>query len=132
MKLPITRAVGVDLVKVLRIGSILAKPTGCRFLQRVLHPRERIHAESLSDHSRFLYVAGCWATKEAIFKTLKSNDQRSFVFNQWYRYLESGKPLIGCDKPAFDEFQLSISHDGDFLIATVLRQELVDITTNIH
>lgn len=130
MKLPITRAVGVDLIKVLRIDSILARKTGPRFLQRVLHPSERIHVESLAASSRALYVAGCWATKEAIFKTLESNDQLRFVFNHWYRYLKNGRPLIGCDQSLSEEFQLSISHDGGFLVATVLRQELIDMTTS--
>lgn len=130
MKLPITRALGVDLIKVLRIGTLLSKPIGYRFLQRVLHPSEICHIESLSEDNRVLYVAGCWATKEAIFKSLNSIDQRSFAFNKWYRYLENGRPLIGCDKPTLDEFQLSISHDGGFVLATVVRQEIVEFTTN--
>lgn len=122
-----TLAIGVDLIQIKRIEAILAKPRGSRFLERVLHSSEQAHFASLSGQSRVRYVAGCWATKEAIYKTLSSIEQRKFTFNEWYRYLENGIPVIGSEAPSDNQFQLSISHDGDFLVATVLRQRLIEL-----
>lgn len=128
MKFPITVAIGVDLVKILRIGTILAKPSGPKFLDRVLHSCEKIHAASLAQERLQLYVAGCWAMKEAIYKTLPSASQRDFTFSQWYRYQEEGRPLVGSNASRSDQFQLSLTHDTDYLVATVLRQELLDLS----
>ncbi|WPK24875.1 hypothetical protein PUMCH_002172 [Australozyma saopauloensis] len=127
MKIPITRAIGVDLIRVDRIAALLAKPSGTRFLQRVLHPSERSAASKLNAQNCATYVAGCWATKEAIFKSLPAVEQHSFQFNRWYRFLDNGRPIIGSEVPHSDEFLLSISHDDGILVATVLRQEYIDI-----
>lgn len=127
MKLPITLAVGVDLVKILRIEALLAKPRGPRFLQRVLHSSERVLLPSLSNENRARYVSGCWATKEAVYKTLPTVKQRKFTFCEWYRYLKDGIPCVGSDMLTDEEFKLSISHDDGLLIATVLRQRIVEI-----
>lgn len=127
MKLPVTLAIGVDLIQITRIEALLAKPRGSRFLQRVLHSSERSYCATMAGQNRIRYVAGCWATKEAIYKTLPSIQQQKFTFNEWYRYLENGIPAIGSDTRSDDRFQLSISHDGDFLVATVLRQQIIEL-----
>ncbi|CAH2354053.1 putative holo-[acyl-carrier-protein] synthase [[Candida] railenensis] len=127
--------IGVDIVKISRFNSLLAKDGGkngktgtSRFIRRVLHPKELMEFEELRQNDsiepRVRYVAGSWAAKEAIFKTLDPKDQKIFQFKDWYRYKDSfGKPHIwNDDYNEREQFLLSISHDGDTLIANVLRQ----------
>lgn len=66
--------------------------------------------------------------KEAVFKTLDDDEQRRFRFNQWYRvYDGNGRPRVAHEAHTPDEFMVLLSHDGDFVVATVLRQKWMDI-----
>ena len=118
------KAIGVDMVKILRITRILQGTHRDRFLNKVLHKKE-LESLARSKPERVLqFVAGSWAAKEAVFKTLDRKDQLRFQFRDWYRYNIEGKPNISrVDSFSNDRFLLSISHDGDHLIATVLRLE---------
>lgn len=79
--------------------------------------------------------AGSWAAKEALFKTLDVSQQKQFEFKNWYKTNDSnGKPSISWDvesgmniEPKCNIFMLTISHDKDLLIATVLRQRFAEI-----
>lgn len=134
------RGIGVDLVQISRFTAILSKhgvDSGYsrRFVRRVLHPKElplfAALADELLDHS-VRYIAGSWAAKEAVFKTLDSTEQARFQFKDWYRTSNTCKPGIerdpsshdpsSHDPSSHDQFLLSISHDGGMLVATVLRQ----------
>jgi len=117
-------AIGVDIVRISRISRLLDK-SKLRFLQRVLHPSEIEVYSKLHGNRKAQYVAGSWAAKEAVFKTLDQSAQRSFQFRNWYRFSQEKRPFIGVDGwDKSEEFHLSISHDEDMLIATVLRQRL--------
>lgn len=126
------RGLGVDLVDLLRFQRIFTRDKKYidRFTTRILHPHELDKLKHLRDNTtRIRYVAGSWASKEAVFKTLDLTDQKSFAFNQWYRFNdENGKPHITsqlyCQNNNDDQFLLSISHDKNMLIATVIRQTL--------
>lgn len=115
---------GVDLVHILRFARLLSK--GERFTEklceRILHPRELAQFRLLDARAATRYIAGSWASKEAVFKTLGEREQAAFQFKQWYRYKEGNRPAIGSETST-DRFMLSISHDNDMLIATVLRAE---------
>lgn len=113
--------IGVDLVKVSRIATLVSGRHSTHFLQRVLHPSELAVLRTLDELSHSQYVAGCWAAKEAVYKTLDAPAQRAFEFRKWYRYAVNGRPAIALDGVT-DEFLLSISHDDGMLVATVLRQ----------
>lgn len=124
------RGIGVDLVQISRFRAILGKhgmdsTYSRRFVRRVLHPKELSRfaalAVELLDHS-VRYVAGSWAAKEAVFKTLDPPEQARFQFKDWYRTSNARKPGIERDPSSHDQFLLSISHDGGMLVATVLRQ----------
>lgn len=119
------KAIGVDIVKVLRIAKILQSSRKDRFLRRVLHEEERLLLGQLPSFKKLLeYIAGSWAAKEAVFKTLDTVDQKQFQFKDWCRYKKDGKPYIRRDPPDMrSEFLLLISHDEDHLIAMVLRIE---------
>lgn len=115
---------GVDLVHILRFTRLLSK--GDRFTkklcERILHPLELAQLRHLDAKAVTRYIAGSWASKEAVFKTLGEKEQASFQFKQWYRYKEGNRPAIGSETST-DRFMLSISHDNDMLIATVLRAD---------
>lgn len=117
---------GVDIVRISRIARVLSREsTKTRFLKRVLHPSELDTFSTLHPDRGAQYVAGSWAAKEAVFKTLDAGDQKTFQFKNWYRFSREKRPFIGCDSvDPLEEFHLSISHDGDLLVATVLRQKL--------
>lgn len=78
-------------------------------------------------------LANAWACKEALYKALDTVDQPDCRFNAWYKYKPnrdpnngSGKPAIACDtytaaRPT-ETFWLSVSHDGDYLSAYVIRE----------
>lgn len=94
------------------------------------------------------YLATTWACKEALYKSLDFKDQKSCRFNKWHKtyqyspseqqkHIETPETLIESrfKKPtlyneqyfknhANEAFLLSISHDGDYVTATVLRQLL--------
>lgn len=123
MRVAVTRAIGVDIVRVSRFERMLARGGGfgARLRDRVLHPREHGFTGAQA-------VAGLWALKEAVFKTLDTADQRRFRFNAWYKCYDKGKPGIRSDEYGKDDvFLASVSHDGDVLVATVLRQVMVDV-----
>lgn len=125
MKIPTVVAIGVDICRVSRFERLLAKgdPFVTKLSHRILHQRE----QGLTTPKQF---AGAWAVKEAVFKTLTRDEQLAFRFNEWYRfYLEGGKPGVAGDG-VDDTFMVSISHDGDYLVATVLRQKMIDIKPN--
>lgn len=126
MKIPYTVAIGVDITKISRFLAISNKnPSNFgRFTKRVFHPKEIQRLESLTPADSAAYMAGCWAAKEALFKTLDSDEQKKFEFKNWYRFSDDKKPYLGSDKyHKEEEFLLSISHDTGVLIATVLRQK---------
>lgn len=81
---------------------------------------EKLHASDA--YKSVVYLAGSWAVKEAIYKTLSNSEQEKFQFSRWYRkYGDRGQPIIGSDDHHNDNFMASISHDGGMLIASVLR-----------
>ncbi|CAK7892654.1 hypothetical protein CAAN1_01S11056 [[Candida] anglica] len=128
---------GIDIVQISRFSSLLSKGDGLqssytrRFAQRVLHSkRELPEFEALilkgDIEPCVRYLSGSWAAKEAVFKTLDLEDQKSFQFKDWYRFKQNSKPFIQSDiysKQKSEEFLHSSSHDGGVLIATVLRQK---------
>ncbi|RCK63303.1 Holo-[acyl-carrier-protein] synthase [Candida viswanathii] len=132
-KLGITLGLGVDLIKSSRFERLLtAKTTSFsqRLSKRILHPTHELpRFDSMTPQRQVQFLTGSWAAKEAVFKTLDIADQEKFNFNEWYRYHDSkGKPFIWNDGYAApdEEFHLSISHDDSLVIATVLRQRIID------
>ena len=124
---------GVDIVRIARFQRLVGKnPSDAyvkRLTRRIMHEvHEAPHFEALRAAGRFekrvVYLAGTWAIKEAIYKSIDDADQKKFQFNRWYRvYGSRGQPIVGSD--VFDknqQFLVSVSHDGGTLIASVIRQ----------
>lgn len=61
--------IGMDLVEIDRLGKLLERPEGERFMQRVLTPAERELAEARNGRLAE-FVAGRFAAKEAVVKAL--------------------------------------------------------------
>lgn len=131
-QIPIVVGLGVDIINTARFERLLQRDQQfvTKLAKRVLHlHREYPKFDELlkKDLARCTtYISGSWAAKEALFKTLPPADQQSFQFKNWYRsHTPSGKPLI--TNGSSSEFLLSISHDNNILIATVLHQKFITI-----
>jgi holo-[acyl-carrier protein] synthase len=105
---------GVDIVKVSRIIELLKDPTS---VQRTFSQEEiRNKPESL---------AGIFALKEAFFKAtqIKIKNWRDVII----KYDKAGKPYIVYDENSvslkISSIDCSISHDGEYVIATVVLLE---------
>ena len=99
--------VGIDLVKKDRFNNLESN-----FINRVYTKEELDLYSSLSGNKRIDFLASRWAVKEAIFKALGNKDYLHYaILNN-----EKGKPFI-LNHP---EIKVSISHDGDYVIAIVI------------
>lgn len=102
------KGIGVDIVELKRIKYKIAS--------KVLSSKEKEVFDSFKDDKRKKeYLAGRFAAKEALFKaTNESFDFKDIsVLND-----KSGKPLI-----SYKNAHVSISHDGDYVIAFVVVYE---------
>ncbi len=131
--------IGTDLHKRTRFTTIITKSGGLntyktkRLSQRILNPYNELptfnhllQSNELEKCSTIL--SSSWCVKESIYKTLDVLDQRNFKMSDWYKFNDAdGRPLIGNDsyfaEKQNEEFLLSLSHDGDYIISTVLRQK---------
>lgn len=126
--------VGHDLAYVPRFVTLLRTRSDrrvARLAQRILHPRAELPvfaavAAGTGQAAAARYLANAWACKEALFKSLSAADQRACRFNDWYKsHTAEGRPTIQCDEYAkahpAEQFHLSVSHDGDYLSAFIIR-----------
>jgi holo-[acyl-carrier protein] synthase len=125
--------VGTDIVYIPRIHAAIER-FGDRFLARVytlseqqmfrirqsaLHPRQGWHPSTV-------YLAGRWAAKEAIVKAMGTGWRGIRYTDISIEPHASGAPMVEMiDKAETQAFlkgrwQLSLSHDGDYAIATAL------------
>lgn len=116
--------IGNDILVTSRIYGIISKNPRRfeRFARKILHVKEQagLKTNDLGSASRLL--ASTWTAKEALFKSLDVEDQKKFQFNQWYRCVEDGKRVLKSDDYyKRDEFLVSVSHDGDYTSAFVVR-----------
>ena len=120
---------GVDMVKIARIADVVARH-GDRFLLRVLTPEEIIICAG-----RIPAIAARWAAKEAVAKLLGVGIRglTSGAHAVPWHDIEigrdtAGKPFIALHRYAatiaaaqgLASFDISISHDGDYAIASAV------------
>ena len=125
--------VGVDIVKVGRIGSVLDQ-YGERFLKRAYNAIEREVFASRAERgyqAQVEYAASRWALKEACHKALS---RRRFLFPDVCLSSDAtGEPvrphLLFCgelevimDEENIIASHASISHDSEYAIATVILE----------
>lgn len=135
-RIAVTIGLGVDILRTSRFQRLLLEKNEqfvTRLALRVLHNEHEypkfIQLQQNDIKKCINYISGSWAAKEALFKTLETDEQQTFQFKDWYRYHDSnGKPYISNTKYTQDEvFLLSVSHDDDILVANVLRQKFIEI-----
>lgn len=106
--------IGVDIVQVSRIEHAMRRP---RFVERILHPMERQNAADPE------WVAGRWAAKEAIAKSLG-------LLLRWHDVIigvsESGAPKATLRRPDLAliplRLHVSISHDHGYAVAFAIAE----------
>ncbi|AMD19042.1 HBR141Cp [Eremothecium sinecaudum] len=126
--------------------SLVCLPSICR---KFMHPMETEHLKSLllrdasNESAAVRYIAGVWATKEAVYKALSSSvvpdhlPPASTIYTKLcykVNYQDVGRPMVILDpkfrsKTAYklfwdryvtnSEFLVTISHDTDYLISFV-------------
>ncbi|WP_297811444.1 holo-ACP synthase [uncultured Helicobacter sp.] len=110
--------VGVDIVKIERIESLLAK-FGNKGIARFLNDSEIKIAKDIQS------LAGFWAAKEACSKALKCGIGKELGFHDmWISKDKRGAPILHLNAKKLAYFKihslsLSISHDGGFAVAVV-------------
>ncbi|ERF69628.1 hypothetical protein EPUS_03620 [Endocarpon pusillum Z07020] len=147
---PCSLSVGTDVVYLPRIRRLISKREGRNlipFAKRILHPLEirdlshrhpqwqAQHEKSCVDSESLIkWLGGRFAAKEAARKamgatTLGWKDVRVEVKG-------SGEPQIICairdieNENIEREAKLSLSHDGDYVVATVLAAATPEISTS--
>ncbi|KAK9454048.1 hypothetical protein V1511DRAFT_511999 [Dipodascopsis uninucleata] len=112
--------IGVDLIYIPRIIQLLKKSYGSRFAHRILSKHEL--STKPKDISNPIFLARCWAIKEATFKALDEERQSGFTMKNWSTVSNSARPTVMGDLIRQNEkFLASVSHDGDYVFATVIR-----------
>lgn len=128
---------GTDIVHIPRIGTALER-FGERFLQKVYTSVEQqdclgFHPEFPVSASSLAQLAGRWAAKESVVKALGTGWRGIQYTDVEIRRQVNGAPQICLYRTAADEanqrgggqWQLSLSHDGDYAIATAIFYSLV-------
>jgi holo-[acyl-carrier protein] synthase len=125
-------SLGTDIVYIPRIQQTLER-FGDRFLNRVYtatEQQEYVHAQQSASRRdpAIAYLAGRWAAKEAVVKALGTG-WRGIAYREVEIYRQgSGAPQVKLYGAALTEatahglpqWQLSLSHDTDYAIATAL------------
>lgn len=99
--------IGIDIVKISRFEN-----KDIHFIKRVLTEKELLVYNNLIEEKKTQYLASRWASKEAIYKANKDEHYLSYsILNK-----ENGEPYVD----GHEEIKISISHDGEYAVASVL------------
>ena len=115
--------IGIDIVKIDRISRLVNK-FGKRGLEKFLSEDEIKNAKSVES------IAGLWASKEAFSKALGTGIGKEVSFKDIEILKDKrGKPYVKVSERLKKDFNIkdvdvSISHDGGFVIAAVIILKL--------
>jgi holo-[acyl-carrier protein] synthase len=114
-------AVGNDLVCL----SVFKLSLTSLFKNKVYTAAEVAYCDSFDDVA--LRYASTWAAKEAVYKALKQIDSSPIGWKQIeiIRTKASGKPQVVLPPQYEHQVSLTISHDGDYVWALALINNLV-------
>lgn len=110
------KALGVDAVDVKRFIPFVRNRRH-RFLTNTYSPEELRYCFSFTDTA--LHLAGTFAAKEAVFKTLGKNAALSSIE---VRRSKNGSPAVWMNGRRQKSIMISISHTADIAVACALRQ----------
>ena len=117
---------GIDIVDVRRMESAIRR-RGERFKRRIFTPAEQAYCES--KRMKYEHYAARFAAKEAAMKTFDLRKGNRFRFSEIeVKRHPTGKPFIYLSPasrkkfgvPMNAEMELSMAHEREFAIATVL------------
>ncbi|MCE3039267.1 holo-ACP synthase [Helicobacter anatolicus] len=114
--------IGIDIVAITRIQKIYNKHSQ-KFLERFLSQEE-----ILLTRNNIQTIAGFWAAKEACSKAIGTGIGAELGFLDIHIGKNSkNAPMIHLQKDkklalGFQDFSLSITHDGNFAIAVVIAK----------
>jgi holo-[acyl-carrier protein] synthase len=118
---------GIDLVKVESMEQRVTGRSGKAFLDRVFSPAEQAYCGS--KRMKFEHYAARFAAKEAVLKALKVRPRKGQRLSGIeVRREATGKPYIALAAesrkqlrmPAQAQIELSIAHEREYAIATVV------------
>ncbi|KAJ7904451.1 4'-phosphopantetheinyl transferase superfamily [Mycena olivaceomarginata] len=113
--------IGVDVVHVPRIAALLRRYPQ-RLPSRILSSHEASESHLLADPK---FIAVRWAVKEAAYKALFPHHRPTWK-ELTYRGLKNGqKPTLiynSRDGENVGDIHISVSHDGEYVFASVLVQ----------
>ena len=117
--------VGCDVCQITTLDQMLSEEPNA--VERIFNPEERQYAQSQAQPAQ--HLAAVYAAKEALGKAVREPD----VLGKYYRevtvcHQENGAPLLRLSDRLAEALSsrgitvtdLSISHDGDYAVATVL------------
>ncbi|KAI0771920.1 4'-phosphopantetheinyl transferase [Trametes elegans] len=121
--------IGVDVVYLPRVAALIRRRTSAKLACRILSEHELPvwHAIPLADEARRLrYLAVRWGVKEAAYKAIFPHARPT-----WKEFTLQSLSNDGLRKPLLEYhpsrpnvsswgFHISVSHDGDYVFATVL------------
>lgn len=121
---------GTDIVYIPRIQATVER-FGDRFLQRVYTHAEQLDCgwgKNSPSEAMINRLAGRWAAKEAVVKALGTGWRGVGYTDVEIRRRQSGAPVVHLHGRALvlmavweeAQWQLSLSHDGDYAIATAI------------
>ncbi|KAK7695631.1 hypothetical protein QCA50_000267 [Cerrena zonata] len=121
--------VGIDIVSLRRVLALVERRSASRLAHRILSPNEfslwQSKTAKLSfDNERFLAVR--WAVKEAAYKAMFPTYKPTWKELSYYSHNVSAsqKPslVFGGQGHTNITLHVSVSHDGDYIIAQVLAE----------
>ncbi|AFY87211.1 MULTISPECIES: holo-ACP synthase [Chroococcidiopsis] len=121
---------GTDIIYIPRIEKVIGQ-FGDRFLQRVYTPNELLdcrYEQNAPSRNVMNKLAGRWAAKEAVVKALGTGWLGVGYTDVEICRQPSGVPTVQLHARALAmvdswgqlQWQLSLSHDGDYAIATAI------------
>ncbi len=121
---------GTDIVAVGRMADLLSRH-GDRFLNRCFAPAEKLDLSGRHATARAMAVAGRWAAKEAFLKALGGEISHIPYHEIRVRNVAGGAPLLtvtgvaaqGLAACGGHRVHLSLSHERDYAVATVLIED---------
>jgi len=113
--------IGIDLVRVRRIKEILER-WGDRFEKKIFTTQE---INNLSEEKKFIHLAGKFAAKESILKSLgkigKWQDIEILKKKNGKPYVKlQGKTAKIARKKGIEKILITLSHDGEYAIAEAI------------
>ena len=115
------KGIGIDIIRIRRIDEALAR-WGKQFEKRVFTDKEMQRSYCLKKKAKLAYLAGRFAAKEAIFKSIGGGmswrDIEILAEKSGEPYLaDSRKTREALDEKNIGRVLISISHDNDYAIA---------------